>query len=268
MANTTNTAVTWSVLSGTSATVSAAGLVTASNTVQGVTTVQAQSQADPNAKDVVTITVGPASGGGATQVTIGAVTQFGTIFPVNPGNVFGIIDITANLDVPTGTTGSIRFDIVDPAGNVIRADICSQQFTSGSSAETAIEAVPVTVVCTFNTASLDSAGLALLQNGTYRIRVRVLNAAGTTQLATATGQPLVFNNADIAVMTVRTDSMTGPQTDQAGLSWRAGQVIVHVRPAIFTNTQASPLGSITSMNVYAVLERSGCELVRNRPMLG
>ena len=250
----TNTAVTWSVLSGTSATVSAAGLVTASATVQGVTTIQAQSQADPNAKDVVTVTVGPASGGGAVQVTIGAVTQFGTIFPVNPGNVFGIIDITANLDVPPGTTGSVRFDIVDAAGNAVRSDICTQQFTSGSSAETAIEAVPVTVVCTFNTAQLDSAGLALLQNGTYRIRVRVLNAAGTTQLASATGQPLVFNNQDMLVLVVRTDSMSGPQTDQAGLAWRAGNVIVHARPAIFSTTQAAPLGAITSMNITLTLQ--------------
>jgi len=254
----TNTAVTWSVLSGTSATVSAAGLVTASATVQGVTTIQAQSQADPNAKDVVTVTVGPASGGGATQVTIASVTQFGTIFPVNPGNVFGIIDITANLDVPSGTTGSVRFDIVDPAGNAVRSDICTQQFTSGSSAETAIEAVPVTVVCTFNTAALDSAGLALLQNGTYRIRVRVLNAAGTTQLASATGQPLVFNNQDMIILTVRTDSggLSTSQTDQAGLAWRSGDIIVHARPAIYSTTQAIPLGSITSMNITMTLDNT------------
>ena len=265
---TTNTAVTWSVLSGTSATVSATGLVTASTTVTGVTTIQAASQADPNAKDVVTVTVQAGGGTGPIQVTIGSITQFGTILPVNPGNVFGTIDITANLDVPPGVSGSIRVDIVDQAGNVVRADVCTQTFTSGSGADAAVAAtVPVTVVCTFNTASLDANGVALLQNGTYRVRVRVLNAAGTTQLASAVSQPLVLNNTDVLNLTVRTDSMSGPAADQAGLSWRAGDVIVHIRPAIFSTTQASPLGAITGMNISLSTSGPGASWYATAPCL-
>jgi hypothetical protein len=192
---------------------------------------------------------------GPASVSIGSVTQFGTFFPVNPGNVFGLIDITANVRVPAGSPANrLQIDIVsvDTATTLV-PNVCSQTFTNPTTGADA----NVTIVCTVNTALLDPVtGVAQIVNGTYRIAARVCSSGlqlctPATRINSAYTDPMIFNNADILNMVVRTD-LSNRATDINGLTWFGNSdLVVDIRPAIYSTTQASPLGAVSSMQVTA-----------------
>lgn len=250
--NSTNQSVTWSVLSGsTVVSVSATGLVTALN--PGVATVQAVSAADPNAKAAVSITVADTTtGGGSTpgqpSITINSVTQFGTLFPVNPGNVNGTIDVTMNVDIPAGVNASAVRVTVDGT------QVCRQNFAAGSSADASIEAAPQTVVCSFNTAQLNANGTPVFLNGVHTLRAEVVGPTGNV-LASATYQPLTFNNTDVVTATVTTSKAA--VADQQGLSWRGGDVTVALVPSIYSGATNNVTSLTVSLNSSAAAAIQG-----------
>lgn len=275
-----NQAVTWTTSDQTVATVSATGLVTASTTARtttGVAVISAVSAADANARDAVTISVNPTPTQpppppppGPPSVSIAQTNVGGTLVPVNPTAVAGVIDVVANVRVPAGSTANrLQIDIVSGADTsvMILANACQQTITNPTTGADN----NVTIVCSVNTAQLDANGIAQLVNGTYKVVARVCTTGtgvctAATTLNSAFSQNLVFNNADILMMTVRTDLMNpaGPRQDINGLSWFGNApVIVDIRPAIYSTTQASPLGSITSMNVSL-----GTELATSAGTLG
>jgi hypothetical protein len=257
VASTTNlpagATIQWSSSNQAIATVSNTGVVTC--VAPGNATITAAISTDPtNLRNAVAVTCQAAGGGttvGQPSITIGSVTQGGTNIPVNPGNVAGIIDVTLNVDIPTGVAASrVEIDIVDAAtGNTVVLDnACSQAFATGGTAGSfdLAAAVPQTIVCSVNTAQLTPAGLAAILNGTYRLRAQVESGAQPgTALATATSQTYVFNNTDMLNAFVRTSR--GPALGADGRSWRGGNVTVAVIPAIYSGARnsANDVASLT-----------------------
>src|SRR5688572_30390937 len=105
---TTNQAVTFSSSNTSVATVNATGLVTA--VAPGIAVIQAVSTQRPTARDGSTITVvrrdttiaaAPSISIKSITTNVGGITQ-----PVNLQNVQGQIDVTLNLDIPTGVAVS------------------------------------------------------------------------------------------------------------------------------------------------------------------
>lgn len=270
---TSNQAVTWSVISGSNvASVSASGLVTAN--APGVAVVQAVSQANPNAKAAVSISVADTTTGGTgpigqPSISIGAINQNGTNTQVNPGNVFGTVDVIMNVDIPVGVSASaVRV-------TVNGVEVCRQAFSNSGSADPSTQsAVPVQITCTINTAALNN-GVAVFPNGTYQVRAEVLNPSGTV-IASATSQQLVFNNADAAGISATV--INGSNAfDAAGLRWDTGDLQVTISPAIYsgsannvsratitvtdTNTGATATQTVTTANsagaFVATFQKSG-----------
>lgn len=240
VANNANQAVTWSLLSGTGVvTVSATGLVTA--VAPGTAVVQAVSQADATAKAAVSIQVQDTTTGtvtGQPSITISSVTAAGNLnSPVNPGNVAGAIDVTLNVDIPAGVNASAVITTIDGT------EVCRQSFNAGGSADAAVEgsAVPQVITCSINTARLGTNGVAAFLNGTHTLKAQILSSTGTP-VATATYQPLTFNNIDVINAVVTTSK--GPAVDQNNLSWRGGDVVFTLTPAIYSGT-ANTLSTVT-----------------------
>lgn len=255
VAGNSNQAATWTSSNALVASVSPTGLVTA--LTKGVTVVTAVSAADATARDAVTISVdtvvtGPGTTIGQPSITISSVNvscagiAFCTPSPVNPGNVAGVIDVTLNVDIPTGVNASAVRVTLDGT------EVCRQSFASGGSADAAIEAVPQIINCTINTARLGPNGTALFLNGTHVLKAEVLGPTGTV-IANATYQPLVFNNVDVIAATITTSK--GPAVDQNNLSWRGGDVTVTLTPAIYSGTP----NTVTSVSVS--LSNSGAAAI-------
>lgn len=229
---------TWSSSNTAVATVNATtGEVTA--VAAGVAVITAVSTVDATARDAVTIQVNaviPPADPGTIKISINTINQNGTNTPVNPGNVAGTIDVIANVDIPSGVTASaVRVMVVNSAG--VATEMCRQTFAGGGSTDDAVQSVPVIITCTINTAALNN-GSPRFPNGTYTVRVEAVNSTGGV-IASATSQPLVFNNVNALQVTATADcagATTCPNTDAAGLSWTTGNLTVTVTPAIFTGT--------------------------------
>lgn len=248
VANTTNQAVTWSVLSGaTAASVSSTGLVTA--LLPGTAVIQAVSQADPTAKAAVAITVADtATTGGGTvgqpSITIGSITTNigGLNAPVNPGNVAGNIDVTMNVDIPTGVKATALQLAVKNLATGATVNVPCQTFSATGSSDASVEGAqaPQTVICSVPTNQLTN-GVPTFPNGQYTITAQLLN--GTTVIANATTQTLVFNNVDALNVTASASGATA--LDAAGLQWATGDLTVKVTPAIFSTTTAPTSVTVT-----------------------
>ncbi|MGQ0562133.1 MAG: hypothetical protein ACT443_09695 [Gemmatimonadota bacterium] len=239
------------------------GLVTAK--APGTAVITAVSTVDATARDAVSVTVVAAGPGGPPvgqpSISIGSVTQFGTLFPVNPGNVFGTIDVTMNVDIPPGVPAqAVRVTLNGK-------EVCRQQFAAGGSEDAAAAgAVPVTIVCSINTAATNPDGTPIFPNasltGTASIRAQVVNAANEP-LASATFQPIVLNNVDVIVANITTSK--GPAAGADGLSWRGGDVTVTLTPTIFTGTANNPTSltvTLTSSGAGVIQgDASGCSTI-------
>ena len=222
---TTNQAVTWQSLNTTVADVSAAGVVTCKTA--GTATIVATSQADTNVRQAVAVQCVAGTGGpveGTPTISIARITTPAGN-DVNPGNVGGVINVVTNVDIPQGVEASaVRV-------TVNGTEVCRTSFAATGSADAA-ESVPVTVVCSFNTARLAANGAPLFPNGPYTIVAEVLGPTGT---AIASSQrDVVFNNVNALQVTATASGATAQ--DNAGLTWATGDLTVTVRPAIFTGT--------------------------------
>lgn len=231
-----NQAVTWSVLSGSNvASVSSTGLVTALQ--PGTATIQAQSQAVASAKAAVSIQVADTTTGGGgvigqPSITIGSITQGGTTFPVNLGNVAGTVDVTMNVDIPTGVKATaLQLSVKNLATGATTVVPC-QTFSATGSSDASVEGAqaPQTVICSVPTNQVGANGVPTFANGQYTITAQLLN--GNTVIASAVTQTMVFNNVSSLILGV-TSAKTAP--DASGLVWMGGDLTVTVTPSIFTS---------------------------------
>lgn len=156
---------------------------------------------------------------------------------MNPGNVAGQIDVTITYDVPAGTNVSAVRATLDGT------EVCRQSFTTGGSADAAVEGaqVPQQLICSINTARLNANGTPVFANGTHTLKAELLNATGGV-VASATYQPMTFNNIDLVAAAVTTTK--GPVTGPGGLVWRGGDLTVALTPSIYSGT-ANSLASLT-----------------------
>jgi hypothetical protein len=142
---------------------------------------------------------------------------------VNPGNVAGVVNVITNVDIPTGVAASAMRVTVNGT------EVCRTSFASGTGADAAA-AVPVTVVCSFNTAQLAANGTPLFPNGNQTIRAEILGPTGTV-IANSSSQQLTFNNPSTLGVTVTSSANA---QDQNGLRWEGGNLTVVVTPSVFT----------------------------------
>lgn len=187
---TTNQAANWETSAPAVATVSATGLVTAVSA--GVAVVTAVSQADPTKRAAATITVEIAP---AASIVITSITTGNTNTPVNTQNVFGQIDITAELNVPQGAAVQRVEFLVD---NVVQPN-CTQTFNSAGATDDP-DAAQVPILCSINTAAFNATtGVPTFLNGPHRVSAQVVAPNGT--VTASSGQDLVFNNPSFLIAT-------------------------------------------------------------------
>lgn len=214
--------VTWSSSNTAVATVDANGVVTAK--AQGTTSIIATATADATVKAAAAVTV--TIGGGVVApptVSISSITKLDNS-TADAGNIFETINVTLNVDVPTGNQISSVNWILDAA------TFCTQTFTQSSSADASVEATqaPVQMTCQINTAKLDSLGKPVYVNGSHTLSATLVGPGGTVKASTS--QVLVFNNtSSIAV------SFTPAKTaaDAGGLLWNGGNLTIKLTPSVF-----------------------------------
>ena len=237
----TGSTVAWSSSNVAIATVDANGLVrcvAAGNVL--ITGTIAATASTPIAQNAVAITcqatTPPVTG--TPTVSISRITD-GAGNDVNPGNVSGVVNVVMNVDIPAGVQASAVRVLVGTT------EVCRTGFSGGTASEDAAAAVPVTIVCSFNTAALGTNGAPLFPNGTYQITGQVLN--GTTVIAASTSRTLVFNNGNS--LGVSASASGASATDASGLVWRTGDLTVTVTPSIFTGaSDAIASGVVTVRN--------------------
>lgn len=243
--------VQWASLNPQVATVNAtSGLVTC--VAAGSTTITATiSGTSPAVQNAVAITCQATDGGpvvGTPTISISRITTpAGT--DVNPGNVAGVVNVVTNVDIPQGVAASAMRVTVDGT------EVCRTSFASGTGADAA-ESVPVTVVCSFNTAQLDANGQPLFANGQHQIKAEILGPQGTA-IATSTSQQLTFNNVSSLGVSVSASGATA--TDASGLVWNTGDLTVTVTPSIFSgasNAVASGTVTVRDANTGAVIAQA------------
>lgn len=242
--------VTWISTSPAVATVDGNGLVrclTAGNTT--ITGTIAATASTPAASNAVAITCQTTGGGpvvGTPTVSISRITDAAGL-DVNPGNVNGVVNVVMNVDIPTGVTATAARVMVGTT------EVCRTGFSGSVASEDAAASVPVTVVCSFNTAQLNATGVPLFPNGTYQIRAEVLN--GTAVIAGSTSRTLVFNNGDALIVGATASGASA--TDAAGLIWRTGDLTVTVAPSIFSGAAVtSGVVTVTDANTGAVIAQA------------
>jgi hypothetical protein len=217
-------------------TVTQAGVVTCTTAGAGQTgTITATiSGTTPPATAAVAVSCqgsGPVTG--TPTISISRITNAAGL-DVNPGAVAGVINVVMNVDIPTGVQATAARVMLGTQ------EACRTTFSSGSEFDLTA-AVPVTVVCSFNTAELTSTGAPRWPNGTYQVVAELVN--GTTVLASSTSRTLVFANVD--ALAVNASASGASNTDLGGLVWRTGDLTVTVIKSIFTPSQDVVSGVVT-----------------------
>jgi hypothetical protein len=231
-----NIAVTYTSTNTGVATVTAAGVVTA--VAPGAATIRVVSQAQPTLETGVGVNVTASTGGPVNpdtvpRVTLQSITQAGTIFPVDPNNVNGIIDVTFAVNRAPSSTGFQVF-----VGNR-EIPQCRQTFTPQAAAfageaEVAAQAGAVSVVCTIDTTA-DSAGVANFLNAVQTVQGRLMR--GTVVQASATSGQLRFQNMNFVRIVLTTP--TSVISADNNLRWNGGDVTARAIPVVF---DGAPVG--------------------------
>jgi hypothetical protein len=232
-------AVTWSSSAAAVATVDATGKITAVS--NGAATITAKSTVDPTVSGSMALTVRPIQ---LAQISIQAVTQGGTTFPVNFNNVNGQIDVVLNVD-----PGEERVTKVDVLIDNVSA--CTRNLSASESEALRIaaafeEAQAVDIVCSINTAEFAAAtGIAKYLNGPRTLSASATIAGPPPRTTTATNQAVVFNNANGYAATTTFTGTTASATSAAGFGYRRGGVTVSILPVIYSGTLAIATGTLS-----------------------
>lgn len=222
------TTVTWTSSNAATASVSATGLVT--GVASGSVAITACSTVATGVCGQATVTV--ASSAPAT-ISIQSITQGGTIFPVNIGNVAGQIDVQLNLDAGTQNVANVQV-LID---GVVA---CQQGFSAiqeqAAKAQAALmlsddptAALVVQIVCSVNTAEFNpTTGVPKYLNGPRLISARV-NLVGSAPVATPSTS-VVFNNQSGFIVLLSSSNAPDPNSaidPRTGLQWLGGSVTVN-----------------------------------------
>lgn len=241
--------------SNTLVTVAAAanGCTVTAGATAGTSVVRATSTVAPGASDASTVVISPASTTQPVTISIASVTQGGTNNPVNPLNTSGIVDVTLNVDIPTGRTDVNRVEVL-----IDNREACRQTLTA--TGDISVDAAElVQIICSINTAAFDSiTGVPTNVNGSRTIRGRVVLNNGT-EAATAT-TTLILNNPSFVIArttwnTPGTTTAKVPQCTTAGTEprsiggpgslWCGGDLRVSLLPVIFGAPATDNLQSAT-----------------------
>lgn len=236
----TDKTVTWSANPTSVATVSATGLATC---VKAGTAVVTASHAS-GAADAGTIVCSGGVVQGPVQITIASINAQGTNSPVNPNAVAGAVDVVLNLQSEPGQVSKVNVSMGT-------TEVCSQTINAGADATQGVEqGSNQTIVCTFNTASVDAQGNAQFPNGPYTVTARAFGPSNAV-VATAS-RSIVLANANAVGLTVTpATTAINPTT---GLQWVNSSVTATATPAMFAG------GSVT--RVTFTLNTTGGNVVR------
>jgi hypothetical protein len=198
-------------------------------------------------------------------VSINAITQFGTIVPVDQNNVLGQIDVVLNVDPGNQSLSKVAL-LVDGT------EVSSQTFSAAQWAELVaknaakavaageeLEDAQQQVVLSFNTAGFNATtgmpncGVAaattpICLNGPHTITASVTTGGSTTPAATVS-RTITTRNLSGFVGTLSTSGAT--INDGVGYSWRTGSLTINALPVMFGLT-AEPftVTSVAFTNVF------------------
>jgi hypothetical protein len=236
----TSRAVTYSSSNTAVATVNATGVVTA--VAPGSASIIATATADASVRAAAGVTVTPAVVPPTenARVTIQAVTQGGTLWPVNPEDVTGQIDVALNVERGPATSLVVTLN-----GQVVPG--CTQNFGTSANEPAELTAEDLTIsaqtqniVCAINTAryTVDMNTLTATTtypNATYTVRAELRQ--GTTVLDAASTTPFQFTNVDIVEAFVESTGRTGfasPVIGSGGFQWHGGDITFRLVPVTYS----------------------------------
>jgi uncharacterized protein YjdB len=184
----------------------------------------------------------------APSISIASITTPGGA-TINPLNVAGQINATVNVSaVPANNVRSVALELVNANDTTQVREVCRQDFTPALGTTQSV----ATINCPINTAATDENGVPLFLNGNFIIRAVAFDEVGGRFAASAgaevaravfcpQGQQqqcvVTFNNVNFFAVSwsVTPRTSTGPTTNATtGLLWHEGDVVVTVRPALFT----------------------------------
>jgi hypothetical protein len=242
---TTAKTVTWTSSNTAVASIAANGnVVTVTGVTPGTSTIRAVATADANVIGAANVTV-TASGGLPPNISIKSITTGATNVPVNVNNVFGQIEITLNLDVPTGTKVN---QVKLLAGTI---EIYSQTFTSpelGLATDEAQSAVDL--VASWNTADFDRTLPATVgtrqgkyKNGSTTITAQVIGPQGT--ITASTSQTIILNNTPFVFVRRTAPTGTSCTLSAAGVQWCTGDIVFDAVGVSFSGNANDDVANLT-----------------------
>lgn len=245
--------VTWSSSNSGVASVDASGNVTA--VAAGVATITATSVADAAAKAAAAVTVTAPPPPAVPSVSIKSITQFATTIPVALDNVFGQIDITLNVDIPTGAQVTSVETYIKNQVSGSEVKVCEQTFAAPELGATEEVEEASEIICSANTAAWttdpDDIGVAdhatiTFPNGPgYAIVVKLFDPTGGIS-AEIKSANMIFKNPDFIVV-----ELVGPTNCKIGATlanasyWCNGDIVGDFLPVIFSPGAGEQVNSIT-----------------------
>jgi Bacterial Ig-like domain (group 2) len=252
---TTDKSVTWTSSNTAVATISANGnVVTVNGVAAGVATISATATADANVKAAAVVNVTAAGGSVPPSITIKSITTGATNVPVNINNVVGQIEITLNLDVPSGTSVS-ALKILANGTEIYSQNLSSPELGANDEAQSASE-----IVASWNTADFDRTLPATVgtrqgkfKNGSTDITAQVIGPQGT--ITAATSQTIILNNLNFVFVKRSSPSGSGCVLSTAtsvgfpaavtGTQWCTGDVTFDAVGVSFTGNANDDLASLS-----------------------
>lgn len=162
-------------------------------------------------------------------ILIKSVTQFGTLWPVDPDNVQGQIDVTIQVDPGQNQLTGIQLFLDDIL-------VGSQTIGVGVAGEDVeLAAAPMEVVFSVNTAKFDAeTGEVSFLNKAWALSAK-LGLKDAEEPSVTTSMELVFRNADRWVVTMTNVGATANSATAAdGRPWKRGDVQVTAYPVMYS----------------------------------
>jgi hypothetical protein len=270
--NNPSQSVTWSVATeglGTTVTVSNAGLVTVTSAAAGGTVNISACSTVAGYTGVCGFSALTINIPAPATVSINAITQFGTIVPVDQNNVLGQIDVVLNVDPGNQSLSKVAL-LVD--GTEVSSQTFSALQWEQYKAKAAAKALAAgeeladaqqQVVLSFNTAGFNattgmpncgvaSATQPICLNGPHTLSANITTGSSTTPAASVS-RTITTRNLSGFVGTLATNGNAA--VDPVGYTWKSGALTVSALPVMFGLT-AEPF-TVTTV-AFANIFFGGC----------
>lgn len=220
----TGRTVTWSSSNATVATVSTSGLATA--VAPGTANITATSEGKSGFSVLTVVPPGPQLGALTISDANGV--------PLNLTNLGGTISLSAQLNVPTTTTGTLVV-LIDTT-QFATQPVTASSVVPGSSTGAAHLVTPVTV--NVNTAGVSYTltnqtiqALPLAPNGSHLLKIEFI-PNGSTQPATTQQVTIILMNPDLYAGRI---TRAGSLTTLSGIPWSSGDLTLELVPIQFSS---------------------------------